>query len=429
MNKATEPRLPAPAFGRLLQLLGAAALLLAANVQADGIAVKNGRWYTMQGPDMQEGLTALIEDGQIIALGANLDIPFDYNVVDANGKVVTPGLIESHSQLGLQEIDMELTSVDSTVTGYPSGPGFDPSYAINPVSVLFAINRVEGITRAVVAPRTGNDPLAGWLSVVRLAGDDVVLRRRMGMFGRWSLLTTGFTGGSRAALIQRTYRGFNAARRFSPSRYRAEPGDYPRDDVAALKELLSNDLPLVLEVHRANEIRAAIELARTFRLPLVILGGTEAWQLADELAAADVAVVLDVLDNLPISFEHRGSRLDNAALLHAAGVRIAITSEETQNAGWMRQGAGNAVANGLPWVAAFAAITSNPAAIWDMQDGAGYLREGGVADLVIWSGDPLEVTSWAERVMIDGKWVSQKTRQTRLLERYRQSGAAPAAYR
>ena len=174
----------------------------------------------------------------------------------------------------------------------------------------------------------------------------------------------------------------------------------------------------------------AIKLAQDFKFPLIIVSGAEAWKVAPQLAAADVPVVLDAMANIPIDFDALGARLENAALLHKAGVRIALTSENTHNAGWIRQGGGVAVANGLPFSAALDAITSGPAKIWGLTD-RGELARGKVADLVVWSGDPLEVTTHAERVMIDGNWTSLETRQSRLLERYRDlsNKVTPYGYR
>ena len=141
-------------------------------------------------------------------------------------------------------------------------------------------------------------------------------------------------------------------------------------------------------------------------------------------------VVLAALDNIPTDFDRLGARLDNAVLLHNAGVQIAFRSENTHNAGWIRQGGGIAVANGLPYEAALAAMTRGPATIWGLED-RGSLAKGKTADLVIWSGDPLEVTTLAERVMIDGQWMELDNRQDRLLERYRDlsNDATPFGYR
>lgn len=139
--------------------------------------------------------------------------------------------------------------------------------------------------------------------------------------------------------------------------------------------------------------------------------------VADELASAGVPVLLDPLLNLPGNFDRLGARLDNAALLHEAGVTVAFSGAGTHNARKQRQAAGNAVANGLPWDAALAALTSAPADIFELKD-SGRIEPGGPADLVVWSGDPLEVTTAADQVIIGGKVIDMVTRQTLLRERY-----------
>jgi imidazolonepropionase-like amidohydrolase len=153
----------------------------------------------------------------------------------------------------------------------------------------------------------------------------------------------------------------------------------------------------------------------------VIVGGAQAWQVAGQLAAARVPVVLDPLVNLPGSFDQLGASLENAARLHAAGVRIAFTNlnDGTHNARKVRQAAGVAVANGLPWDAALAALTASPAEIFGLGKDYGRIAPGYAADLVLWSGDPLEVTTFAEQVWIEGRPQSMRSRQTELRDRYR----------
>ncbi len=160
-----------------------------------------------------------------------------------------------------------------------------------------------------------------------------------------------------------------------------------------------------------------------------MIGATEAWRVSELLAAQRVPVVIDVLANLPSSFERLGARLDNAALLARAGVQVVFTVGDSQNARWLRQVAGNAVANGMEHAAALESITRIPAQVWGLESGLGTLRPGAPADLVIWTGDPLELTQWAERVMIDGEWQDTSSRQTRLFERYRDLSTGNFGYR
>ena len=411
------------------RLLAIAFLISATSVWSADYAIVGGTIHTLSEQQTLDGGVVLIEDGRVTAVGQDLAVPAGYEIVPANGKIVTPGLIESFSQLSISEIGGEASTVDSRVQEYAAGPAFDVRYAINPEATALAVNRRDGVTRSVVAPQSGNDPLAGWGVTIRLTDREPLTAVDIGLFGSLGASVAQFTGGSRSAVVQRLRRGLEQARRYNPARYTPGPGDYSHQDMAALRRFLSSDAPLVLEAHRAVEIREAMALAEDFGLTLVLRGATEAWKEAQRLANADVPVVINVLANLPRSFERLGARLDNAALLEAAGVRVLLTGGQTQNVRWLRQAAGNAVANGMSWQGALRAVTEAPGSVWSFPKGAGTLSKGAPADLVIWSGDPFEMSSWPERVMIDGEWRSLETRQTDLFERYRDPGDDDRYYR
>lgn len=406
-------------------LLSAAAF--AAGASAQGIAIVGGTVHAMDGSEPLHDAKVLIADGRIEAVGADVPVPAAYQRIDAAGKIVTPGLIDSWTQIGLVEIEAESISSDIALEDYPLGPGLDVSYALNPHSSLIAINRMGGVLRAVAAPAPGVDPLAGLAAAVRLTERGFLTESRIALFGQLDGGSAGFTGGNRAAAWQRLHAAFAEAERFNPSRYRADPGDYSRHDMAALKRFLRSGRPLALDIDREADILRALELAEAHDLKLVLLGGGEAWKVRDALAAADAAVVVQALDNMPNSFGNLGARLDNAALLHEAGVDVLFTGPDTHRARAVRYLAGNAVANGLPWQAALAGLTSKAAAVWGMDD-AGVIRPGAHADVVVWNGDPLEVTTWAEHVVAAGVERPLVSRQTQLFERYRDLGK-PYGYR
>ena len=382
------------------------------------IAIVGGRVYTMESPEPLRNATVLISDGRIEAVGTDIEAPFEYQQIDARGKIVTPGLIESYSQLGLVEIWAEGTTVDSQVEEYAVGPSLDVSFAINPASTLFAVNRMGGVTRAVVAPVPAVDPLAGLGAAIHLGLDNVLVASRVALFGDVRAVAAGFTGGNRAVLMQRLNGVLEEAARFTPSRYRATGNDYSRQDMAALKAFLRSDKPLVIHVNRAADILRCIELAETHGLRLIVYGGAEAWQVREALADAGVAVILNATSNLAIGFDALGARLDNAALLREADVSVLYTGSETHNARNLRQLAGNAVAHGVAWYDALFSLTRNAALTWGMPD-AGVLKPSANGDLVVWSGDPLEVTTTAEHVVVNGELMPIRSRQTQLLERYR----------
>ena len=386
------------------------------------IAIVGGRVYTMESPEPLRNATVLIADGRIEAVGAGIEAPFDYRQIDATGRIVTPGLIESYSQLGLVEIWAEGTTVDSQVEEYAVGPALDVSFAINPASTLVAVNRMGGVTRAVVAPVPASDPLAGLGATIRLGGDDALVESRVALFGDVTASAADFTGGSRAVLLQRLHDAFAEAERFAPNRYQARGEDYSRQDMAALKEFLQSGKPLVLRVDRARDILRCMELAKSHGLRLVVLGGAEAWKVRTALAAAQVAVIVSTTNNLPANFDALGARLDNASLLREAGVDVLYTGSETHNARNLRQLAGNAVAHGVHWYDALDSLTRKAALAWGMAD-SGLLRPGAVADVVVWSGDPLEVTTWALHTVIEGRLYSGHSRQATLFQRYRNLNA------
>lgn len=399
------------------------------------IALTGATVHTLTQAQPLENARILIKDGKVSNVGGvDLNIPDGFEIIDVSGKVITPGLIESYSQLGLHEIDLEVSTNDSMVVDYPQGPSFDIAYAINSASTLLPVNVVEGVTRAIVAPRAANDPFAGWASAISLGNaglaTDVLTHPRIALFASFTLETTAFVGSSRGAVIQRVRQALSDAKSYSGSRYAAGRYAYEHADMAALRGFVKSNAALVIEAHRAKDIAEALAIGRDYQRQVAILGGTEAWQLAVELAEAKVPVIIDVFANLPVSFSKLGARLDNAALLHAAGVQVALTAEETQNARQLRQLAGNAVAHGLPWAAGLASITKTPADIWRLDD-VGSIADGQRADLVVWNGDPLELSVWAERVMIDGRWISMDSRQTRLYERYQQrtNDKRPHSYR
>jgi imidazolonepropionase-like amidohydrolase len=233
-----------------------------------------------------------------------------------------------------------------------------------------------------------------------------------------------FGRGSRGLALERLREILDDALQFSRRKgayERNQTRDFSasRLDLEALIPVMRGQLPLVVHVDRVADLRAALRVARELRLRLVIVGGAEAWQIASELAAARVPVILNPVANLPSTFDALHVRDDAAVILRKAGVTVAIATLGSNAAHRLRQAAGTAVAHGMAWKDALAAITQAPAEIFGIRD-LGVVRAGAIADVVVWSGDPLELTSRPLHVFIDGVEQSLKTRQTLLLERYRQ---------
>ena len=218
---------------------------------------------------------------------------------------------------------------------------------------------------------------------------------------------------------------FNLARRFTTSRSSilkggkySEAGDYTVRDIVAIQRLLKGEIPLIVRANRASDLLKMINFSKEHRINIIFLGAKEGWRIADTLATESIPVIIDPMDNIPSSFDSIGARLDNAAILHAAGVKILITSQSTHNSYLSRQGAGNAVAHGLSKDEAIKALTINIAETFGLEDAIGSIEVGKHADLVLWDNDPLEVSSFADEVLIDGNSISLMTRSKRLRDRY-----------
>jgi imidazolonepropionase-like amidohydrolase len=186
-------------------------------------------------------------------------------------------------------------------------------------------------------------------------------------------------------------------------------------------------LPLVIDVNRASDILTTLRFARENNLRLILSGVAEGWMVAREIANAGVTVVIDPMRNLP-RFEALGITLENAARLNEVGVNVVIASFEAHYSRNIKQQAGNAVSYGMPWEAALRAVTINPARLWGISESYGTLEAGKDADVVVWSGDPFELTTTVEHVFIKGREMSKETRQEALFRRYRTLGDMPPAY-
>lgn len=419
-------------------LLSGLLLLTAGAASAETVALVGGTVYTVGPAGKIEGGTVLLEDGKIRAVGKDVAVPAGARRIDAAGKVVTPGFMDSQTRLGLVEVSgVEGTNDARANQDDRFTAAFDVVDGFNPRSILFSIARVEGVTRAVVAPQAGQSLILGRGAVIHLAPENGgwLLRSPAAMYAVLGESGANLAGGARGMAILRLREAFQDAVDYGNNRSNFDRGErreyaLSRLDLEALQPVVQGDLPLVLAVQRASDIEAALRLARDFKLKLIIAGGREAWMVADQLAAAKVPVLLDPLANLPDSFETLGSTLESPARLQKAGVTVAFMTNDAHDVRNIKQSAGNAVSYGLPWEAALAALTIVPARLWGIADRYGSLEPGKDADVVVWDGDPLELTSYPEHVFIRGIEVPRDTRQLRLRDRYKElSREAPPAYR
>lgn len=408
-------------------------LLLCSPALAATLAFTHARIHTLGSDGTLEDATLVIRDGTIEALGKAVVVPDDAKVIDAQGKVITPGLFDAYTHLGLDEIDGVSETVDTGSNNPRYGAALDVADGLNPRSVLLPVNRIEGITQAMSAPASGDEgPLfAGRGAVISLGQlDRLVAKPQAAMF-----LTLGEAGaarikGGRPALMLALREAFAEAQQLGSTSSVQRPAQLSALDAAALQPVLAGELPLVVDVQRAADIEVLLQLAEEYHFRPIIHGGGEAHLLAAKLAAKQVPVILDPTLNLPEHFESLAASAKAAAILHKAGVRIAFSGSGSNtgshNSRNIRQLAGNAVAHGLPWQAALAAITLNPAAIYGMDFTLGSLEVGKQANVVLWNGDPLEVTTAAVQVYAAGRPVPIESRQTLLRERYAPRRATPA---
>ncbi len=409
--------------------------LAAHTAPAQTVAITNARIHTIAGPVIERG-TVVIRDGKIATVGAGVTVPDGARVIDAAGKVVTPGFIDSSTGLGIVEIDADDPSNDRSVTGDRITAAFNVADNLNPLSTLLPVTRVEGITRAVVAPGNGSTIIAGQGVLIDLGAAGVAInihRNPVAMFAVLGEAGAGRAGGSRAAAILRLREALQDARDYGNNRSafeNAQRRDYAlsRLDLEALQPVIRGTLPLVINVNRASDILAALRVAREFNLRLIVSGAAEGWLVARELAAANIPVIINPMGNIP-GMEALAITLENAARLHAGGVHVVFASFDSHNSRNLKQIAGNAVSYGMPFDAALRALTVNPARLWGVADRYGTLEAGKDADVVVWSGDPLELTTAVEHVFINGREMSEETRQRALFNRYRRvGGAMPEAY-
>jgi imidazolonepropionase-like amidohydrolase len=408
-----------------------AALLVAftacapAAVAAPAVLLTHGVIHTESTRGTLKDAAVLIVGGRVVAVGDGLTAPAGATVIDLKGRPVTPALFGGISHLGVVEVSAESATDDSTLRTGQMRPEFDPALAFNPDSIPVEVARADGIGFGLVAPGAeagrrgapGSTVIAGLASIVRLDG-------RGPRPGAALAVLVGeeaapLAGESRAAAWMLLAQALEEAR--SPAAPQpAEQRLLTPAGRRVLKSFVTEQRPLLIEANRAADIRAAVEFAQREKLRIVIRGGVEAWRVAALLRHADVPVVLDPLNDLPESFDQIGATLENAARLNAAGVTLAfsLTSTEPHDIRKVRQAAGVAVAHGLPWEAALAAITSNPARIFHAAGEFGSIEAGKPANLVVWSGDPLEVTSLPEAEWLNGEQQTLRSRQTELRDRY-----------
>jgi imidazolonepropionase-like amidohydrolase len=414
----------------LFQVLIAGATVAAA--QAQTIAITGGRVFPVNAPPIDNG-TVLIRDGKIVQVGANVAIPAGAQRIDATGKWVTPGLIDAQTQLGLFDAGFGAGPTDVSAKG--RGDAITPSFrvweGVNPRSVYVAPARQAGVTSVITAPADGGvvSGQAAMLDLVDGTVPDMVMKAPAAMFANFDFPPSDHYG-ARGELFARVRELLDDTKAYARSRAafdrnQTRPYLVGRADLEAMIPVVEGREPIVIQASRASDIEVALTIAADYHLELILAGGSEAWMVAAKIAAAKVPVLVGAMNNIPVTFNALGARQETAALLRAAGVTVAIIGnagggdEEQFNIRNIRQEAGNAVAYGLAWAEALRAATLGPAEIFGVADRVGSLSAGREANVVIWSADPFELSTVAERVFVRGREFTAPTRQDLLEQRYK----------
>jgi imidazolonepropionase-like amidohydrolase len=400
--------------------------------------IQNATIIPVTGPRIQNG-TIILRGDRIEAVGSNVAVPGDARVIDGTGLFVYPGMIDAGTHLGLTEIGSVPGGDDTQELG-----DFNPHNvavtAVNPHSELIPVTRVNGVTTAITSAEGGL--ISGQAGLIDLAGwtpAEMAVRRQVAMVVSYpSLGTGGFGGGGggfgapqrsdaerREELDRRTrsLRSYFAdAKAYAEVKGRvATTGGVRKVNQAmeAMTPVMRGEMPVIFDVTTADQIRGVLALADTFGVKVVLRGAREAWRLADTLAIRKIPVIVGPTTSVPGAEDPYDMTYANPGVLARAGVKIAFQTSDAANSRNLPYNAALAVAYGLDAEAALRALTINPAEIFGVADRYGSLAPGKVANVVVTTGDPMDVRTTVRHLFIRGETVPLDDRHTRLYEQFR----------
>ncbi len=413
-------------------------MLVASQAFAQDLLIRNATVHTATSRGTLKNADVLVRGGKIAAVGSGLSAS-GVQSIDAQGRPLTPALFGGISEIGIDEVSGEDATTDSSLALGENAkdmvvrPEFDVTLAYNPDSVLLPVARVEGIgfTLLGAGSTAGGSIVGGQGAVMRLDGSPDPIGPRV-LFVQLGSDSAGLTGSTRAAQWMLLDQFVDEVRGRIPA------GSHMAMLTPAGRTTLARYLDgggrVVVGVNRAADIRQLLRWSKRHGVRIAIAGGAEAWKLGSELAAANVPVFVNPLSNLPSDFDQIDATLENAARLRKAGVAVSFSLGDSHQARKLRQLAGNAVANGLSWEDGLAGLTRVPAEALGVGDRIGSIAPGKIADLVLWDGDPLEVSALAQQVWLGGRATPMRSRQTELRDRYlradapAEAGGLPRAY-
>jgi imidazolonepropionase-like amidohydrolase len=412
---SSEPAKPSPAAAR------------------DAIAITGGLVKPMNGPDIPGG-TVLIKGGLIVEVGKEVEIPAGATVVDAKGKIVMPGFIDSNTRVGILEVEQVPQTRDDEEGSDVVTPQVWVGDAFMPASEVIPVTRMNGVTSVVVAPGE-NNVMGGVSMLVALDGrltEEMTVKARVGLhvsFGeppkeKWGDKNVVQT---RMGIVAKIREVLTKAQELSR---KLEEYEKKKDDpkaekpgydakMLALVPVVRGELPVIARAHKVDDIRTALRIADEFKLKLILSHATEGWKIAEELAKRKVAVLVGPVNTQPDSIETTGATYENADILFRAGVKIAIQTGDAHNVRNLPFMAGLACAYGLPEEEALRAITVNAAEIFGVADRVGVLAKGARGDVVVFEGSPIQPRSTVVRVYIGGREIELTSRQKGLMERWK----------
>ncbi|WP_289156851.1 amidohydrolase family protein [uncultured Pseudoalteromonas sp.] len=401
--------------------LVAAGLLASGAANAQSLAIINATLHTATEQGVLENASIVMDNGKITAINPQ-QVQAD-KVIDANGQIVTPGFIASINQLGLVEVSAVAGSRDAGEE--KAGIDFDVSLAYNAHSSLIPYARKGGVTRDVITPHGGDSIFSGLASVVGLSGD---LRGDIQKQAALVVYLGERSKGSRAFTLQTLINKLEEHQTKAAKKPKKDDDSTPSIEDKVMVKVLSGNMPLVVGVSRAADIIELLKVKEQFGINLVLNGAQDAVVVKEQIAKAQVPVIMSAMDSLPSSFDSLHASLDNAAALEKAGVKVILTvgGDASHNIYQLRFDAGNAVSYGMSQQGALEAVTSNVASVFNIN--AGSIEVGKAADVVMWSNDPFELSSHVSKMIINGEEISTQSRQDKLRERYTTESSMPRAY-
>ena len=402
--------------------------------QSQPIALLNGTIHPLTAPVLENGMI-LFDEGKIVEIGALVDIPPDAIRVDVSGKHVYPALIETYSQLGLTEIGAVRPTRDYSEIG-DINPNVCAEVAINPESELIPVARANGVALAVTLPSGGM--ISGKSALLMLDGwtwEDMTLKAPVSLLLNWPRMRVISAWWMRETSEQQRVqikkqidileKAFREAEAYKVAREAAERKGIPfhKFDVRweAMIPVLRGELPVWVRANSLQQIEAAVNWADQQRVKMVLVGGADAWRVADLLKRKQIAVIIPSIFQLPF---RRDADYDEPFTLplklHEAGIKFCIASSSTSNMRNLPYHAAKAAAHGLPKEEALKAITLYPAEIIGVAERVGSLEKGKDATLMVTDGDPLELTTQVERLYIQGKDVDLNNKHRMLYRKYKE---------